>query len=72
MPAALTDDAGPRLDPGAFATLLVTEAADRVAVQLNRPALRNAIDAAIPSVRPHNATVRTKNNHIRSLPTHVG
>ncbi|MEO8221222.1 MAG: enoyl-CoA hydratase/isomerase family protein [Specibacter sp.] len=47
MSAGLTDDAHPRLDPGAFATLLVTEAADRIAVQLNRPALRNAIDAAM-------------------------
>ncbi|WP_125610585.1 enoyl-CoA hydratase/isomerase family protein [Specibacter cremeus] len=40
-------DAGARLDPAAFATLLVTEADDRVAVQLNRPAVRNAIDAAM-------------------------
>ncbi|POH57352.1 enoyl-CoA hydratase/isomerase family protein [Arthrobacter glacialis] len=39
------DDAGTRLDPRTFATLLVTEENDRVAVQLNRPAVRNAIDA---------------------------
>ncbi len=40
-------DAGHPLDPAAFATLLVAEAPDRVAVQLNRPAVRNAIDAAM-------------------------
>ena len=40
-------------DPGhlcgldSLATLLVTEAADRVAVRLNRPQVRNAIDAAM-------------------------
>jgi enoyl-CoA hydratase/carnithine racemase len=45
MPGSLADDAEPRLDPASFATLLVTEAEDRVAVQLNRPAVRNAIDA---------------------------
>ncbi|MHA7270618.1 enoyl-CoA hydratase/isomerase family protein [Arthrobacter sp. HLT1-20] len=39
------DDAGTRLDAATFATLLVTEGDDRVAVQLNRPAVRNAIDA---------------------------
>ena len=33
--------------PKTFATLLVTEAADRVAVRLNRPQVRNAIDAAM-------------------------
>jgi enoyl-CoA hydratase len=33
------------LGAAAFATLLVTEGADRVAVQLNRPEVRNAIDA---------------------------
>ncbi|AIY01923.1 hypothetical protein ART_2324 [Arthrobacter sp. PAMC 25486] len=41
----MKDDAGHLLDPAAFATLVVTEGADRVAVQLNRPAVRNAIDA---------------------------
>lgn len=41
----LTHDAGHLLDPAAFATLVVTESADRVAVQLNRPDVRNAIDA---------------------------
>ncbi|RAN71856.1 enoyl-CoA hydratase [Bacillus sp. SRB_336] len=41
----MTHDAGALLDPASFATLLVTEAEDRVAVQLNRPAVRNAIDA---------------------------
>ncbi len=44
MPEPLADDDA-RLDPAAFTTLRVTEAADRVAVQLNRPAVRNAIDA---------------------------
>lgn len=39
------DDAGHRLEPAALATLLVTEGNDRVAVQLNRPAARNAINA---------------------------
>lgn len=40
-------DAGHPLPAESFATLLVTEAADRVAVQLNRPGVRNAIDAAM-------------------------
>lgn len=39
------NDADARLDPATFATLLVTEADDRVGVQLNRPEVRNAIDA---------------------------
>lgn len=39
------DDAGTRLDAATFATLLVTERDDRVGVQLNRPEVRNAIDA---------------------------
>lgn len=43
------DDAGTRLDPGPFATLLVTEGDDRVGVQLNRPEVRNAIDARMVS-----------------------
>lgn len=47
MTGPVTGDAGHPLDPAAFATLLVTEGADRVAVQLNRPAVRNAIDAAM-------------------------
>lgn len=38
-------DAGTRLDPAAFGTLLLTEGADRLAVQLDRPEVRNAIDA---------------------------
>ncbi|SEE98546.1 Enoyl-CoA hydratase/isomerase [Arthrobacter alpinus] len=38
-------DAGGRLNPEAFATLLVNELEDRVSVQLNRPEVRNAIDA---------------------------
>jgi len=37
-------DGGGRLTPPAFETLLVTEGDDRLAVQLNRPAVRNAID----------------------------
>ncbi|WP_417234677.1 enoyl-CoA hydratase/isomerase family protein [Arthrobacter sp.] len=37
-------DGGARLDPAAFTTLLVTEAADRVSVRLHRPEVRNAID----------------------------
>ncbi|WP_218713114.1 enoyl-CoA hydratase/isomerase family protein [Arthrobacter sp. BF1] len=41
----MRNDAGTRLDPAAFTTLLVTEVDDRLAVQLNRPAVRNAIDA---------------------------
>lgn len=41
----MTHHAGARLDAGAFTTLLVTETADRLAVQLNRPSVRNAIDA---------------------------
>lgn len=40
-------DAGHPLRWDSFLTLLVTEAADRVAVQLNRPKVRNAIDAAM-------------------------
>nr|WP_082369631.1 enoyl-CoA hydratase/isomerase family protein [Arthrobacter sp. ERGS1:01] len=43
----MAHDAGARLDTSAFSTLLVTENADRLAVQLNRPAVRNAIDAAM-------------------------
>lgn len=39
------DDAGTRLDASTYATLLVTEGDDRVCVQLNRPEVRNAIDA---------------------------
>lgn len=39
------DDVGTRLDPAAFGTLLLTEGADRLDVQLNRPGVRNAIDA---------------------------
>ena len=39
------DDAGHRPGQGSFATLLVTDAADRVVVQLNRPEVRNAINA---------------------------
>lgn len=35
---------GPGVDPVSFTTLLVTEGGDRLAVQLNRPAVRNAID----------------------------
>lgn len=37
-------DGGAGLDPAAFTTLLVTEAADRVSVRLHRPEVRNAID----------------------------
>lgn len=44
-PEGLKHDVGAPLDPASFATLLVTEAEDRVAVALNRPAVRNAIDA---------------------------
>lgn len=40
-------DGGYPPPPESFATLLVTEAADRVAVQINRPEVRNAIDAAM-------------------------
>ncbi len=43
----LTDDVGHPLPSARFGTLLVTETADRVAVQLNRPQKRNAIDAAM-------------------------
>lgn len=39
------NDAGTRLDASTYATLLVTEGDDRVGVQLNRPEVRNAIDA---------------------------
>ena len=39
------DDAGRPLGPDFLATLVVTGAADRVVVQLNRPELRNAINA---------------------------
>lgn len=42
---AFSADGGHPLDPDAFATLLLTEVEDRVDVQLNRPAVRNAIDA---------------------------
>ncbi|MFQ4148350.1 enoyl-CoA hydratase/isomerase family protein [Arthrobacter sp. LAPM80] len=41
----MTHDAGHPLRPASFTTLLVTSAADRVAVRLNRPEVRNAIDA---------------------------
>lgn len=41
------DDVGHPLPPAPFGTLLVTETADRVSVQLNRPHKRNAIDAAM-------------------------
>ena len=37
-------DGGPRLDPAAFTTLVVEESADRLAVRLHRPEVRNAID----------------------------
>ena len=47
MERSLEHDAGHPLDPAAFATLVVTGAPDRVGVQLNRPAVRNAIDAAM-------------------------
>ncbi|MGO4383150.1 enoyl-CoA hydratase/isomerase family protein [Specibacter sp. RAF43] len=40
-------DAGSGLDSATFTTLLVTEAADRLAVQLYRPEVRNAIDQAM-------------------------
>ncbi|ALE93131.1 enoyl-CoA hydratase [Arthrobacter alpinus] len=43
----MAHDGAARLDAATFATLLVTERGDRVAVQLNRPAVRNAIDAAM-------------------------
>jgi len=43
----MADDGAARLDAATFATLLVTETGDTVAVQLNRPAVRNAIDAAM-------------------------
>lgn len=43
----MAHDGAARLDAATFATLLVTESGDRVAVQLNRPAVRNAIDAAM-------------------------
>ncbi|GAA4655425.1 enoyl-CoA hydratase/isomerase family protein [Arthrobacter cryoconiti] len=45
MTPAVMDDAAHPLDPAAFATLLVTENDGCVAVALNRPAVRNAIDA---------------------------
>ncbi|GAA3674415.1 enoyl-CoA hydratase/isomerase family protein [Arthrobacter ginkgonis] len=37
-------DGGPRLDASAFTTLVVEELADRLAVRLHRPEVRNAID----------------------------
>ena len=40
-------DAGTRLDGSAFGTLLVEERADRLAVRLHRPEVRNAIDQAM-------------------------
>ncbi|MCQ9165068.1 enoyl-CoA hydratase/isomerase family protein [Arthrobacter sp. STN4] len=45
MPGSLADGAGAGLDPSSFTTLLVTQGGGRVAVRLNRPEVRNAIDA---------------------------
>jgi enoyl-CoA hydratase len=41
---AVVNDAGSALDASAFVTLLVEEREDRLAVRLNRPEVRNAID----------------------------
>ncbi|MEC5193258.1 MULTISPECIES: enoyl-CoA hydratase/isomerase family protein [unclassified Arthrobacter] len=40
-------DAGTRLDPSGFVTLLVEERGDRLAVRLHRPGVKNAIDQAM-------------------------
>ncbi|WP_248760896.1 enoyl-CoA hydratase/isomerase family protein [Pseudarthrobacter sp. SSS035] len=44
---AAVNDAGTALDASAFVTLQVEEREDRLAVRLNRPEVRNAIDAAM-------------------------
>ncbi|WP_231497271.1 enoyl-CoA hydratase/isomerase family protein [Arthrobacter sp. MA-N2] len=41
------NDAGTRLDTAGFVTLLVEERADRLAVRLHRPEVKNAIDQAM-------------------------